>query len=171
VGAGAATLTWVTRLNMTDLRLAGPAQRGEKVDRFTFQWEGALMAATTDRSLYRDGLEVSVNVHRMFFESLERKAFQDAGMLVLGYFIVFLYVFLMLGKYSWVEQRFYLSVGGILGIAMGIFARYLHILYVDKEFSMSKLVIFLGKSKFCYDCKNNQFEKYRILVFYQIGFQ
>ena len=120
-------MTWLTRINMTDLRLVGPAQRGEKVDRFTFQFEGALEAATTDRRLYRRGLEVSVNVHRMFFESLERQAFQDAGMLVLGYFIVFLYVFLMLGKLSWVEQRFFLSVGGILGIAMGLIARSVHI--------------------------------------------
>jgi small-conductance mechanosensitive channel len=68
-------------------------------------------------------VEVSVNVHRMFFESLERQAFQDAGMLILGYFIVFVYVFLMLGKFNWVEQRFYLSVGGVMGIAIGIFAR------------------------------------------------
>ena len=127
-------MTWVTRINMTDLKLAGPAQRGEKVDRFTFQFEGALMAATTDRSLYRNSLEVSVNVHRMFFESLERKAFQDAGMLMLGYFIVFLYVFLMLGKLSWVEQRFYLSLGGILGIAMGIFSRYRRIIAKKSSF-------------------------------------
>ena len=108
---------------MTDIQLVGAAQRGEKVDRFTFEFEGALMAATTERHHYRDNVEVSVNVHRMFFESLERKAFQDAGMLLLGYFIVFVYVFLMIGKFNCVEQRFYLSVGGVMGIAIGIFAR------------------------------------------------
>jgi hypothetical protein len=57
VGARAATITWVSRINMTDIRLAGPAQRGEKVDRFTFEFEGLLVAATTERHHYHDGVE------------------------------------------------------------------------------------------------------------------
>ena len=35
----------------------------------------------------------------MFLESLEGQAFQDAKMLILGYFIVLLYVLVMLGTF------------------------------------------------------------------------
>ena len=49
---------------------------------------------------------------------------QDAGLLVLGYFIVFAYILLMLGKFNMIEQKIYLSVGGILGVVMGIIISY-----------------------------------------------
>jgi len=38
--------------------------------------------------------------------------------------IVYAYVMVMLGKFSCVEQRLYLSVVGILGIIMGIIVSY-----------------------------------------------
>ena len=60
---------------------------------------------------------------RMFFETLENLAFKDAGMLLVGYLIVFTYVFLMLGKCNLVQQRFWLSLGGIFGVLMGLVVR------------------------------------------------
>ena len=60
---------------------------------------------------------------RMFFETLEKLAFKDAEMLILGYLIVFTYVFLMLGECNLVQQRFWLSLGGILGVLMGLVVR------------------------------------------------
>ena len=59
----------------------------------------------------------------MFFETLENLAFKDAGMLLVGYLIVFTYVFLMLGKCNLVQQRFWLSLGGIFGVLMGLVVR------------------------------------------------
>ena len=59
----------------------------------------------------------------MFFETLENMAFKDAGMLLVGYLIVFTYVFIMLGKCNFVQQRFYLSLGGIIGVLMGLIVR------------------------------------------------
>ena len=41
-------------------------------------------------------------------------------MLVGGYVIVFVYVLVMLGRWDCVEQKVYLSMGGILGVMMGI---------------------------------------------------
>ena len=41
-------------------------------------------------------------------------------MLVGGYVIVFVYVLVMLGRWDCVEQKVYLSTGGILGVMMGI---------------------------------------------------
>ena len=40
-------------------------------------------------------------------------------MLVGGYVIVFVYVLVMLGRWDCVEQKVYLSMGGILGVMMG----------------------------------------------------
>ena len=45
-------------------------------------------------------------------------------MLILGYFIVFIFVLLMLGKFNMIEQKIYLSIGGILGVIMGIIVSY-----------------------------------------------
>ena len=45
---------------------------------------------------------------------------QDIDMLVGGYVIVFVYVLVMLGRWDCVEQKVYLSMGGILGVMMGI---------------------------------------------------
>ena len=46
--------------------------------------------------------------------------YQDIDMLVGGYAIVFIYVLVMLGRWDCVEQKIYLSMGGILGVMMGI---------------------------------------------------
>lgn len=60
----------------------------------------------------------------MFFESLENMVFKDARLLFVGYMIVFIYVCFMLGKFSFVHQRFFLSLGGVLGVIMGMIVSY-----------------------------------------------
>ena len=62
-------------------------------------------------------------ISRMFFQTLEKLAFKDAEMLIFGYFIVFTYVLLMMGKCNLVQQRFWLSLGGIFGVLMGLVVR------------------------------------------------
>ena len=59
----------------------------------------------------------------MFFQTLEKLAFKDAEMLICGYLIVFTYVLLMMGKCNLVQQRFWLSLGGIFGVLMGLVVR------------------------------------------------
>ena len=49
---------------------------------------------------------------------------QDADKLGIGYLLVFVYVNLMLSKLNCVEQRVWLSIVGILCIAMGMMASY-----------------------------------------------
>ena len=56
----------------------------------------------------------------MFFESLENMLFKDAKMLVVGYLIVFLYLAVMLGRCGLVGHRLLLSLGGMLGVVMGM---------------------------------------------------
>ena len=60
----------------------------------------------------------------MFFESLENQVFKDARLLMIGYMIVFLYVCLMLGNCSFVHQRFFLSLGGMMSVVMGMAVSY-----------------------------------------------
>ena len=124
VGAKVATITWVGRVNLTALDMFGSVQRGEIVDRYTFDFEGELMKVTTNRTEAAEEVETFVIVARMFFEALESQAFKDAGMLLVGYLIVFVYVMMMIGKFNFVQQRFFLSFGGILGVIMGIVVCY-----------------------------------------------
>ena len=67
------------------------------MDRYSYEFEEEMMKLVTDRTQYTD-IRLFINVHRMFFESLESQAFKDAWMLVFGYLIVFTYVLVMLGK-------------------------------------------------------------------------
>ena len=124
VGAREATITWVGRVNLTALDLYGSVQRGEIVDKWSFTFEGEMIKVTTDKSDLPEDVSTYVIVARMFFETLESLAFKDAGMLFAGYLIEFVYVFFMLGKCNFVQQRFYLSFGGILGVIMGLIVSY-----------------------------------------------
>ena len=124
VGAKIATMTWVGKVNLTALKMFGSEQRGDIVDKNTFEFEGEMIRVATDRDYSGAGVETFVNIHRMFFESLEGQVFKDIGILILGYLVVFMYIFMMLGRWDCVEQRLWLSVGGIVGVAMGIIVSY-----------------------------------------------
>jgi len=124
IGAKVTTLTWVGKVNLTALKQFGSVQRGDIIDKYTYDYEGEMIEVATNRNNLGQGVEIFVNIHRMLFESMEGQVFKDIGMLVLGYLIVFVYVLLMLGKCDCVEQKLFLSIGGILGVAMGIIVSY-----------------------------------------------
>eukprot|EP00090_Calanus_glacialis_P005513 TRINITY_DN14271_c0_g1_i1.p1 TRINITY_DN14271_c0_g1~~TRINITY_DN14271_c0_g1_i1.p1 ORF type:complete len:913 (+),score=178.94 TRINITY_DN14271_c0_g1_i1:65-2740(+) len=124
VGAKVSSMTWIGKVNLTALNLFGSVQRGEMVDKYTYDFEGEMMKVTTDRSEADEGVETFVIIARMFFEALQNQAFKDAGMLLVGYMIVFIYVILMIGRFNFVQQRFFLSFGGMLGVIMGIVVCY-----------------------------------------------
>ena len=83
-----------------------------------------MIEVTTNKSDLPDGVETYVFVARMLFEQMLNQAFKDAGLLLMGYLTVFTYVFLMLGRFNWVQQRFWLSLGGIMGVTMGMVSSY-----------------------------------------------
>ena len=110
------------RVNLTALKQFGSVQRGDIIDRFTFDFEGELIQEMTDRGPLQQGIQMFVNIHRMFFETMEGQVctalcstlvtvlrwlqvFKDIGMLLLGYLIVFCYVLIMLGRLHCVEQK------------------------------------------------------------------
>ena len=76
VAAGAATITLIGKVNSTDVKLFGSVQRGEVIDKRTFDFEGEMVKVATDRNDLTKGVQTFVNVHRMLFESLEGQAFK-----------------------------------------------------------------------------------------------
>ena len=124
VAAGVATMGWVEKVNLTALKEFGSVQRGESLDKFTSLFEDALIEVTSDRSDQPENITTYVIVAKSFFQALESQAFKDAGMLIVGYLIVLVYVIFMIGRCNFVEQRIFLGLGGILGVAMGIIFSY-----------------------------------------------
>ena len=57
---------------------------------------------------------------RSFPDEYQGSLGADSQMLTMGFVIVFIYVFLMLGKFNSVEQRAYLALTGIAAIGLGI---------------------------------------------------
>ena len=124
VGAGVATLTWVAKVNLEALKRFGSVQRGEALDKFTSEFESGMIEVLTDRSHQPENVTTYTFVAKEFFQALESQAFKDAGMLLVGYLIVFIYVIIMIDRFNFVQQRLFLSLGGILGVIMGIIVSY-----------------------------------------------
>ena len=124
VGATVATLLFLGQGNLTALKLFGSAQRGEMIDKDTYGFEGKLIEVATRRDDLTSGIKTFVYIQRMLLESIEGQATKDIGLLALGYLVVLLYVLLMMGKCDCVEQRVFLSIGGIIGVTMGIIVSY-----------------------------------------------
>ena len=94
------------------------------MDKFTSEFETGMIEVVTNRTEQLENVTTYAFVAKMFFQALESQAFKDAGMLLVGYCIVFFYVIVMIGRFSFVQQRFFLSLGGILGVVMGIIVSY-----------------------------------------------
>ena len=163
VGAGVATIGWVEKVNLTALAEFGSVQRGESLDKLTSQFEDALIEVTSDRSDQPENITTYVIVAKSFFQALESQAFKDAGMLLVGYLIVLVYVIVMIGRCNFVEQRFFLGLGGILGVAMGIIFSYglcsaLGFWYSPAHTVIPFLMLGIGLLHHCscsiYDCSN-----------------
>lgn len=117
------TFTFIGQVNLTELELTGTVQIGHAVDKRTNLVEVELTRRLTNVNL-AEGVTSYSLVANMFFDSLENMVFKDAKMLIVGYLIVFGYLCLMLGRCSLVEQRFYVSLGGMLGVVMGMAVSY-----------------------------------------------
>eukprot|EP00092_Neocalanus_flemingeri_P006866 GFUD01007412.1.p1 GENE.GFUD01007412.1~~GFUD01007412.1.p1 ORF type:complete len:1065 (+),score=241.14 GFUD01007412.1:250-3444(+) len=124
IGAGAVEMKFFTTVNVTDVKIHGTATRGEKIDMESYQFEGLMVSLLQERSWFPPGVSSFVNIQRQFFDSFVGQTFKDADKLVGGYILVFIYVNLMLSKLNCVEQRFCLSVVGILSVAMGMILGY-----------------------------------------------
>lgn len=124
IGASSVEMKFFTTVNVTDVKVHGTATRGEKIDVESYQFEGQMVSQLQNRSWFPAGVSSLVNVQRQFFDSFVGQTFKDADKLVGGYILVFIYVNLMLSKLNCVEQRFWLSVIGLVSVAMGMILGY-----------------------------------------------
>ena len=124
IGAKATNIIWLGRMNMTEAK-TNPAQGlGEPISMAMFQWEGDMLDIMLNKSDYPQGLESYPNVARSFGDIAGSTILGDISFFVAGYILMFTYVQVMLGKFSCVENRTYLSTVGILGVIMGIIVSY-----------------------------------------------
>ena len=124
IGAKATYIIWLGRMNMTEAKLNPAPGRGEPISMSMLQWEGDMLEVMLNKSDYPEGLESFPNVARSFGDIAGSTILGDITFFVAGYIMMFTYVQIMLGKFSCVEHRTYLSTVGILGVIMGIIVSY-----------------------------------------------
>jgi len=124
IGAGVVEMKFFTTVNVTDVRVRGTATRGEKIDIESYNFEGEMVKLLQNRTFFPPGLSSLTNIQRQFFDSFVGQTFKDVDKLAGGYILVFIYVNLMLSKLNFVQQRFWLSVVGILSVIMGMILGY-----------------------------------------------
>ena len=120
IGAKAAVIHWLGKMNTTSA-LSNPVEgRGEPISQETFKFEEEMLKIMLNTSDYPEGLTSYPNVKRSFGDIAGATIFGDAGVMAVGYIIVFVYVMVMLGKFNCLELRSNLTVAGIMGVIMGI---------------------------------------------------
>ena len=124
VEATASVILWFGKLNATEALLHPAIERNEPIDRKTLEFEGEMIAVLLNTTGYPEGLESYPNVQRSFGDIAGSTIVGDISYMTIGFMIVYAYVMLMLGKFSCVEQRVYLSITGISGVIMGIIVAY-----------------------------------------------
>jgi hypothetical protein len=124
VEAESTIIRWFVKMNATEALLNPLVERDEAVDIRTLEFEGAMLEIMLNNTDHPPGLQSFPNVQRSFADVATVAVLGDITQLFIGYMIVFVYVMIMLGKFSCVEQRAYLSMASITGIVMGIVVSY-----------------------------------------------
>jgi predicted RND superfamily exporter protein len=125
ISAEATFLQWFGRVNMSlvtadDISSSGT---GEVVDSNSLEWEELLKTILlADQASLPAGLESFVNVGRSYSDVAGETIVNDAIMMPIGFLIVFVYVVVMLGKFTCTEQRALLALGGLvcIGLTIGV---------------------------------------------------
>ncbi|CAL8112733.1 unnamed protein product [Orchesella dallaii] len=128
IKAESIALKWFVAINQSEVR-AGRAVpdmgTGEVADETGLAWETEfiyLMDRITKKM--PDGINLYFATGRSFGDISQGLIFDDGLMLVAGFFIMFVYVSTMLGKFNLVEQRPYLSIAGISCVALSVVISY-----------------------------------------------
>ncbi len=124
IGAKATIIRWFGRLNASESLLHPVKDRDEPIDQKTLDFEGEMIKILLNQTGYPAGLESFPNVQRSFGDVSVSTIFGDVSYLVAGFAIVFIYITVMLGKISWIENRVFLSLAGLISVLMGIIVSY-----------------------------------------------
>ena len=124
IGAKAAVINWLGKMNTTSA-LSNPVKgRGEPISQESLIFEGEMIKIMLNTSDYPKGLASYPNVKRSFGDIAGATILGDVGVMAVGYMIVFVYVMVMLGRFNCLELRSNLTVAGIMGVIMGIVVSY-----------------------------------------------
>jgi len=115
-------MRWFGHVNISNIDTSsGNMGTGELVDEESLEWEAALQdMLLADQDELPAGLETFVNVARAYGDVAGDTIVNDAVMMPIGFMIVFVYVTIMLGKFSCTEQRALLALGGLTCIGLTI---------------------------------------------------
>ena len=123
VAAKATTMQWFGKINTTDITADDISSMGtgEIVDQNSLEWEEALRdVLMEDQDNLAEGTETFINVARGYSDIAGETIGNDAIMMPIGFMIVFVYVTVMLGKFSCLEQRAILALCGLACIGLTI---------------------------------------------------
>ncbi len=120
VAAGAAQLYWNVALPdvIEQVTSQGSGVELEHADALTLAWEAEFIKIGLNTSF--PGVEILVNGGRSFGDISADAILFDGMFMAGGYFIMFVYTVLMLGRLNSLEVRLYLSIVGIICIGMGL---------------------------------------------------
>jgi Patched family len=90
----------------------------EHADPLTLAWEDEFLKVGLNVSM--PGVKIYINAGRSFGDVSAKAMLFDGFFLAGGYFIMFVYTVLMLGRLNSLEVRLYLSIAGIVSIGMGL---------------------------------------------------
>jgi len=90
----------------------------ELADRTTLAWEEQLIQASLNMSTSE--VNILINSARSYGDISADAIFSDTFLLLGGYLIMFMYTIFMLGRLNTLEVRVFLSIAGIVSIAMGM---------------------------------------------------
>eukprot|EP00095_Tigriopus_kingsejongensis_P005354 maker-scaffold34_size539781-snap-gene-1.9 protein:Tk05354 transcript:maker-scaffold34_size539781-snap-gene-1.9-mRNA-1 annotation:"hypothetical protein DAPPUDRAFT_306990" len=92
-------------------------------DKVSLDFEKEMIEVLLDgskESEERSGVKIYANVARSFNDITSEAIFFDAVKMAAGYFLMFFYTMLFLGKLNLVEHRTWIAAGGIISVGMGL---------------------------------------------------
>ena len=120
VGASATRVQFITSMNTTEALLRPIPWLGFITSEETFEFEAALLETLLDKSDYPEGVDSSPRVSHSRETEEARVLTGGYPLLALGFCLMVVYLLLMLGKFSLVEHRAWITVPALVTVGMGI---------------------------------------------------
>ena len=120
ISAESATMIWTVRVpdDVEIVQNQGSGVEVELADKTTLAWEETLIQTCLNMS--SPDLMILINSARSYGDISADAIFSDTFLLLGGYLIMFIYTIIMLGRLNTLEVRVFLSIAGIISIAMGM---------------------------------------------------
>eukprot|EP00095_Tigriopus_kingsejongensis_P003657 maker-scaffold11_size778918-snap-gene-1.12 protein:Tk03657 transcript:maker-scaffold11_size778918-snap-gene-1.12-mRNA-1 annotation:"hypothetical protein DAPPUDRAFT_306990" len=122
VGAKATFIRWFGRANISEIQneKGRNGMDQQPVDVTTLEFEQLLQISLDDKCGYPEGLKSQANVQRSYGDISNGAIWDDVIFLTCGYFMIYVYVQSMLGRFNRVEQRAFLGAMGITSSGLAI---------------------------------------------------